>query len=64
MSRGLFKSLMLEHTTTRLYVEHHRLTSEQGEEGTVYIDKNISLVGGDSKRIKLGLQAGTLVFIY
>ena len=44
---------MLEHTTTRLYIEHHRLISEQGEEGTVYIDKDITLVDGDSKRIRL-----------
>ena len=45
-------------------VKCHRLTSEQGEEGTVYIDKDITLVGGDSKRIRLELQAGTLAFIY
>ena len=38
------------------YVEHHRLTSEQREEGTVYIDKNITLVGGDSKRIRLNYK--------
>ena len=55
---------LLEHTTTRLYVKCHGLTSEQGEEGTVYIDKDITLVGGDSKRIRLELQAGTLAFIY
>ena len=48
--------LLLEHTTTRLYIRHHRLTSEQGEEGTVYIDKDITLVGGDSKRIKLSYK--------
>ena len=29
---------LLEHTTTRLKVKHRRLTSEQVEEGTVYID--------------------------
>ena len=46
-------SMMLEHTTTRLYIKHCRLISEQGEEGTVYIDKDITLVGGDSKRIRL-----------
>ena len=34
-------------------VKHHGLTSEQGEEGTVYIDKDITLVGGDSKRLRL-----------
>ena len=45
--------LLLEHTTTRLKVKCCRLTSEQGEEGTVYIDKDITLVGGDSKRIRL-----------
>ena len=45
--------LLLEHTTTRLYIKHHGLTSEQGEEGTVYIDKDITLVGRDSKRIRL-----------
>ena len=53
---------MLEHTTTRLYVKHHGLTSEQREEGTVYIDKDITLVGGDSKRTKL--QICQLGFIY
>ena len=55
---------MLEHTTTRLYVKHCGLTSEQEEEETVYIDKDITLVDGDSKRIRLELQAGTLAFIY
>ena len=34
-------------------VKHRGLTSEQVEEGTVYIDKDITLVGGDSKRIRL-----------
>ena len=34
-------------------VKRCRLTSEQGEEETVYIDKNITLVGGDFKRIRL-----------
>ena len=53
---------LLEHTTTRLYVERCRLTSEQREEGTVYIDKDITLVGGDSKRTKL--QICQLGFIY
>ena len=47
---------MLEHTTTRLYVKCHGLTSEQGDEGTVYIDKNITLVDGDSKRIRLSYK--------
>ena len=48
--------LLLEHTTIRLYVKYHGLTSEQGEEGTVYIDKDITLVGGDSKRIRLSYK--------
>ena len=55
---------LLEHTTTRLYIKSCGLTSEQGEEGTVYIDKDITLVGEDSKRIRPELQAGTLAFIY
>ena len=48
--------VLLEHTTTRLYVEHCRLTSEQGEEETVCIDKDITLVGGDSKRVRLSYK--------
>ena len=49
-------SRLLEHTTTRQYVKCYGLTSEQEEEGTVYIDKNITLVGGDSKRIRLSYK--------
>ena len=47
---------LLEHTTTRLYIECRGLTSEQGEKGTVYIDKDITLVGGDFKRIRLNYK--------
>ena len=56
--------IVLEHTTTRLKVKHHGLTSEQGEEGTVYIDKDITLVGGDSKRIRLRYKYATRPTIY
>ena len=55
---------VLEHTTTRLYVKRHGLTSEQGEEETVYIDKDITLVGGDSKRIRLRDKYATRPTIY
>ena len=54
--RGGSLILLLEHTTTRLKVKRHGLTSEQGEEGIVYIDKDITLVGGDSKRIRLSYK--------
>ena len=59
--RGSF-ILLLEHTTTRL--KSSRLTSEQVEEGTVYIDKDITLVGGDSKRIRLKNKYATRPTIY
>ena len=55
---------VLEHTTTRLYIECHGLTSEQEGEETVYIDKNITLVGGDSKRIRLRYKYATRPAIY
>ena len=48
--------MVLDHTTTRLYIKCHRLTSEQGEEETVYIDKDITLVDGDFKRIRLSYK--------